>query len=85
MISAEKVIDLIKEAGTGVDESKLNPSAVLTDIGADSLDMMSIILAVQEATDLEIPDEDLDGLRTVNDIVVYVNERISGATKSENA
>ena len=69
------IIEIIKSAGTGVDESKLTGDAVLTEIGADSLDMMSIVLGVQEATDLEIPDEDVTDLRTVDAIVQYVSNR----------
>ncbi len=47
-------------------------------LGADSLDIMTILLDVQDRTGVEIPDEDVDGLRTAQSIVEYVTQR-SGA------
>ncbi len=73
------VIEIIKSAGTGIDLSKITSSVALTDIGVDSLDIMSILMGVQEAADIEIPDDDVDELVSIEDIVKYVELK-----KSEN-
>lgn len=60
----------------------VNPKVVLRDdadytrplkeIGIDSLDTMSILLSVQERFQIEIPDADVDGLKTLSDVLAYV-------------
>jgi len=70
----EKVKDIIVDQ-LGVDESEVTPEAsFLDDLGADSLDIVELIMALEEEFDLEIPDEDAEKITTVGDAVEYIRE-----------
>jgi acyl carrier protein len=70
---AKAIIKIIQEAKTKIDFDSFNEQADLRDIGADSLDMMTIILEVQTKYDLEIPDEQIENLTSVSKICQYIN------------
>ena len=76
-LSIDDVLQIVRDAGTKVDLEQLGPDADLTALGADSLDMMTVLLDVQDRTGVEIPDEDVDGLRSPRLIAEYV-DRASG-------
>ena len=62
----------------GVDQSQVRPEAtLLDDLGADSLDVVEMVMALEETFDLEIPDEDVEGIRTVGDVESYLAKRIA--------
>lgn len=70
----EKVKQIIVEQ-LGVDESEVTPKAAFVDdLGADSLDIVELVMALEEAFDLEIPDEDAEKIRTVQDACDYINK-----------
>ena len=70
---AEKVKQIIVEQ-LGVDESQVDPNAsFVDDLGADSLDIVELVMAFEEAFDIDIPDEDAEKIRTVNDAIEYIN------------
>ncbi|MBN9079814.1 MAG: acyl carrier protein [Rhizobiales bacterium] len=73
VLSTSDVVTVIKQAGTQIDLTRLDENAILSEIGADSLDMMNILLGVQELTGQEIRDEDVHELRSVKAICDYVN------------
>ncbi|ADU51063.1 acyl carrier protein [Thermaerobacter marianensis DSM 12885] len=57
----------------GVDEDSVTPEArFIEDLGADSLDIVELIMALEEEFDLEIPDEDAEKIATVGDAVQYI-------------
>ena len=57
----------------GVDEAKVTPNArFIEDLGADSLDMVELIMAFEEAFNIEIPDKDAEGIKTVQEAVDYI-------------
>jgi len=61
----------------GVDENEVNAEASFTnDLGADSLDIVEFIMALEEEFGLEIPDEDVEKIVTVKDVVEYISENI---------
>ena len=69
----EKIAEIIKE--------QLNTTAEITeqttfkdDLGADSLDIFELVIALEEGFDIEIPSEDLEGVTTVVDIMNYLKE-----------
>jgi len=63
----------------GVDEEQVTPSASFTDdLGADSLDAVELVMALEQEFNLEIPDEDAEKLTNIEDTVKYIQE------KSEN-
>lgn len=72
---ADKVKHIIVEQ-LGVDSEKVVPSArFVEDLGADSLDQVELVMAFEEAFDLEIPDEDCEKLPTVWSVVRYLQKR----------
>ncbi len=61
----------------GVEVEKLNPSAkFVEDLGADSLDVVELVMAFEEEFGIEIPDEDAEKIRTVGDVIDYLKERV---------
>ena len=59
----------------GADESAVTPEAsFVDDLGADSLDIVELIMGLETAFDLEIPDEEAEKIRTVGDAVNYIKE-----------
>jgi len=72
---AEKVKQIIVEQ-LGVDESQVEPSAsFVEDLGADSLDIVELVMAFEEAFDLDIPDEDAEKIKTVGDAIKYIEDK----------
>jgi len=71
----EKVKQIISEQ-LGVDEGEVTPSAsFVDDLGADSLDQVELVMALEENFDLEIPDEDAEKIRTVQDAIDYIEKK----------
>ncbi|MFN7064600.1 MAG: acyl carrier protein [Aquificaceae bacterium] len=61
----------------GVEVEKLNPDAkFVEDLGADSLDVVELIMAFEEEFGIEIPDEDAEKIRTVGDVIDYLKEKV---------
>ena len=72
---SEKVKQIVSEQ-LGVDEAEVTPSASFTDdLGADSLDQVELVMALEEAFDLEISDEDVEKIRTVQDAIDYIDKK----------
>lgn len=68
----EKVKDIIVEQ-LGVDEGEIAMEAsFIDDLGADSLDIVELIMALEEEFDLEIPDKEAEKITTVGDAVDYI-------------
>ncbi len=71
---AEKVKQIIVEQ-LGVDEAEVTANAsFVDDLGADSLDRVELIMAFEEAFDIEIPDEEAEKIKTVQDATEYVDK-----------
>ena len=60
------------QLGVSMDEVQ-NDSSFVDDLGADSLDTVELVMALEEEFDLEIPDEDAEKISTVNEAVDYIN------------
>ena len=72
MAVQEKIKDIIVEQ-LGVTPEKVKLEAkFIEDLGADSLDIVELVMAMEEEFDLEIPDEDAEKLKTVNDVHSYL-------------
>src|SRR3954462_13531743 len=70
----EKVKQIIVEQ-LGVDEGEVTPTAsFLDDLGADSLDTVELVMAFEEAFEIEIPDEDAEKIRTAQDAGEYIGK-----------
>lgn len=62
----------------GVDQDEVVPEArILDDLGADSLDVVELVMALEESFDIIVPDEDVESLTTVADVETYVQTRAS--------
>jgi acyl carrier protein len=74
---AQKVKQIIVEQ-LGVDESQVDDNAsFVDDLGADSLDIVELVMAFEEAFEIEIPDEDAEKIITVKDSIDYIQNRVS--------
>lgn len=68
----DKVKQLIVEQ-LGVDEAEVTPTAhFIDDLGADSLDIVELVMTFEESFEIEIPDEDAEKIQTVKDAVDYI-------------
>ena len=80
-MSVEAKVKQIIAEQLGVDEAQVDATASFADdLGADSLDIVELVMAFEEAFDLEIPDEDAEKITTVKDAVTYIDAK---ATKKE--
>ena len=72
----EKVKKIIVEQLGVADTSVTMEASFIDDLGADSLDIVELIMALEEEFDLEIPDSDAEKVVTVGDVVEYIKENI---------
>ncbi|MBP1549908.1 MAG: acyl carrier protein [Oscillospiraceae bacterium] len=72
------VFDKVKEIivdQLDVDADKVtNGANIQDDLGADSLDVVDLVMSLEEEFDIEIPDEAVEGIKTVGDIVKYIED-----------
>jgi acyl carrier protein len=70
----EKVKQIISEQ-LGVEEAEVTPTAsFVDDLGADSLDTVELVMALEENFDIEIPDDAAEKIRTVQDAIDYIDK-----------
>jgi acyl carrier protein len=75
---AERVKKIVIEH-LGVDADKVTDDAnFIEDLGADSLDTVELVMAFEEGFDIEIPDEDAEKIRTVQDAIDYISKHSKG-------
>ena len=80
-MSSEEVFEKVKE--TIIEQLGVADTAVTTeasfidDLGADSLDIVELIMALEEEVDMEIPDADAEKIVTVGDVVEYIREHVA--------
>lgn len=75
MDTAERVKKIIVDQ-LGVEEDEVTDEAsFVDDLGADSLDVVELVMAFEEEFDIEIPDEDAEKIATVQDAIQYIRER----------
>ena len=74
----EETVKKIVSEQLGVDLEKVaTESSFIDDLGADSLDTVELVMALEEEFDQEIPDEDAEKIRTVQDAIDYIKERMA--------
>ena len=69
----EKVKSIITEQLGVKPEEVTNEASFIDDLGADSLDTVELVMAFEEEFDVEIPDDDAEKIRTVQDVIDYLN------------
>jgi acyl carrier protein len=78
MAVEDKIRDIIVEQ-LGVTAEEVVPEAsFIDDLGADSLDIVELVMAIEEEFGLEIPDEDAERMQSIADAINYVEERTAG-------
>ncbi|CDE97400.1 MAG: acyl carrier protein [Clostridiales bacterium] len=80
-MSSEEVFEKVKETiieQIGVTDTAVTMEAsFIDDLGADSLDIVELIMALEEEFDMEIPDADAEKIVTVGDVVEYIKEHVA--------
>lgn len=72
----DKIKDIIVEQ-LDVEEDAVTMEASITeDLGADSLDIVDLVMSIEESFDVEIPDEEVENIKTVGDIVKYIENKV---------
>ena len=71
----EKVKRIIVDQLSIAEDSVTKEASFIDDLGADSLDVVELIMAWEEEFDMEIPDTDAEKISTVNDVVEYIRDR----------
>ena len=75
-MAVESKIKAIIAEQLGVKPEEVTPNAsFVDDLGADSLDTVELIMALEEEFSIEIPDEDAEKMKTVGDVVKYIEEK----------
>jgi acyl carrier protein len=75
-MSVEQRVKHIIVEQLGVDESQVdNNASFVDDLGADSLDIVELVMAFEEAFDIDIPDEDAEKIATVKDAIDYIENK----------
>jgi acyl carrier protein len=76
LMSVEQRVKQIIVEQLGVDESQVDSTAsFVDDLGADSLDIVELVMAFEEAFDIDIPDEDAEKIATVKDAIDYIENK----------
>lgn len=72
-VTREEMLAVIESAGVSVKVATIKGDTLLSKSGIDSLEMMNVFLAIEEKFGIKIPDEDIDALDTVDDIIAYLH------------
>ena len=70
----EKLIDLLAKQLDVERDEITETTDIIDDLGADSLDVVDLVMTLEDEFDMEIPDEDIEGIRTVGDLAKYLEE-----------
>lgn len=71
----EKIKALLAEQFDEDEDSITTDTSLTEDLGADSLDLADVLMAIEDEFDVEIPDEDIENIKTVGDIVDYIETK----------
>ena len=86
MMSPKKIEEEVRKIiinQLDISEEEVTPEASFTDdLGADSLDLVELVMAMEEKFDIEIPDEDAEGITTVQKAINYIDEQFRKSSKA---
>ena len=71
----EKVVSIIADQLDVEEEKVTMEAAIADDLGADSLDVVDLVMSLEEEFNIEIPDEEVENIKTVGDIVKFIEEK----------
>ena len=72
----EKVREIICDQLDVAEDDVTMESNIADDLGADSLDVVDLVMSLEEEFDVEFPDEDIESIKTVGDVVKFIEDRI---------
>ena len=72
----EKVSEIIVDQLECEKDEVTMEASITEDLGADSLDVVDLVMSIEESFDVEIPDEDVEGIKTVGDIDKYIESKV---------
>jgi acyl carrier protein len=85
MMSPKKIEEEVRKIiinQLDISEEEVTPEASFTDdLGADSLDLVELVMAMEEKFDIDIPDEDAEGITTVHKAIAYIDEQFRKSSK----
>ena len=86
MMSPKKIEEEVRKIiinQLDISEEEVTPEASFTDdLGADSLDLVELVMAMEEKFDIDIPDEDAEGITTVQKAINYIDEQFRKSSKA---
>ena len=65
---------IVEQLGVSADEA-VNEASFVDDLGADSLDIVELVMAIEEEFGIEVPDEDAERMQNIGDVITYVQEK----------
>lgn len=71
----DKIVELLAEQLDVDKETITAETRIAEDLNADSLDVVEMLMAIEDEFDFQIPDEDIENLKTVGDVADYINSR----------
>ena len=71
----EKIKAILAEQFDAEEDSITLETSLTEDLGADSLDLADLLMAIEDDFEVEIPDEDIENIKTVGDIISYIEEK----------
>ena len=74
----QRICEMIIEQLGATKEEIVPEASFIDDLGADSLDIVELVMAMEETFDIEIPDEDAEKIQTIGDAVAYLKDRLEG-------
>lgn len=75
----KKLIDLVMEQLGRTKDEVIPTASFINDLGADSLDIVELVMAMEEEFDIEIPDDDAEKIQRVSDAISYLKEKLGAA------
>lgn len=73
MLTEQQIKDAMKKSGVSADIDGLAADDIFTDNGLDSLDLFNLFVELEKVTGKEVPDDDVENLNSINDILKYFN------------
>lgn len=71
----EKITEILAEQLDADREAMTMDTKIADDLGADSLDLVDLLMSIEDEFGIEIPDEDVENIQTIGDIVEYINSK----------
>ena len=72
----EKVVAILSDQFEVSEDTITGETLIADDLGADSLDVVDLIMSIEDEFDIEVPDEAVEGIKSVSDLVKFIEEKI---------